>query len=281
MAGKENDGGIELIGVAFVVVIIANLLSNTLNFGIIYNFGFNQYISNITDFHEDNYAKSNNNLKVYNKIIKIKDLNKIDNHMIMTKNTNFKIKGYIEKEYTNWVAVEFFKNTNKIYGYILIKNTNLNSGVANLIDKQLNKNNDFNELSKKTINNFKDKQFNIYITKVRNKYDIKKVSTPMKKQQMSENENFILLYSKKDINYYYDEINKLEVNKLYDTYSGSNYETIFLNSSKQYNPDIDGVYSENIIIKLLDSRLFNVFLIILFIITIKYYFKYLNSEKCS
>jgi hypothetical protein len=95
---------------------------------------------------------------------------------------------------------------------------------------------------------------------------------------MSENENYILLYSKKNINYYYDEINKLEVNKLYDIYSGSNYETIFLNSSKKYNPNSDGVYSENIIIKLLDSRLFNVFLIILFIISIKYYFKHRRSR---
>ena len=156
MANEESGGVGGLIGVAVIVTIIANLLSNTLNFGTIYNFGFKQYISNITDFHEDNYAKSNNNLKVYNNVIKIKDLNKIDKHIIMTKNTNFKIKGYIKQEYTNWVAVEFFKKTNKIYGYILIKNTNLNSGVANLIGKTSNKNNYFNELSNKTINNFKE-----------------------------------------------------------------------------------------------------------------------------
>jgi hypothetical protein len=277
--GSSESGGMMIA--VIVVIVIANLLSNTLNFGTIYNFGFNQYISNVTSLHEDSYAKSNMDLKVYNQIIKVEDLNKTDNHVIMTQDSNFEIKGNIQKEYTQWIAVEFFKNNNVIHGYILINDTSVNSGVGNLIDKKLSKNNYFDELSNKMINDLRNKQFKIYIKEVINKYDIKEVSTSIEKQQISESEEFELLYSEKDINYYYYKSNKSEINELYEMYYGNNYKTIFLNSSKKYNPSSDGVYSKNILSKLLDSKLFNIFLIILFIMSIKYYFKYSKSDKCN
>lgn len=282
MAKRQNteDRGWLLYFIIAIITAIYLLFNNIFNFSTIYNFNLSQYASNIVNMHQDVYVKSKSNLKVYKSIAKINTLKTNKDYILIPKGANFTFKGYIDKKYVTWIAVNFFLGKDKIYGYVLTNDVKMLSWIDQISGENTN-NNYFYELSSKEQTSFKNKQFKKYTKHVMGKYDISVASTSKDKQNLEENEEFELLFSNKTISYYFNIKDKSAVNNLYEMYCGDNYETILLNADKKYSPSKDSEFSENVLGGLIESRLFNIFLIIAFILAVIYFLGNSNSEKCS
>jgi hypothetical protein len=288
MAKNKKKSGIGLYILGAVLMTVVNLVGNIFNFDVIYDFNIQQYSSNISNFHEDRYVKANINLNVYLEVLDMKEIELLTTGLIIPKGTNFKIQGYQNKVYLDWVAVTFFKKTEKIDGYILL-NKNLGAvGVSELINKRTLKNNFFTELPEKTLKKYQSRQYQKYIDKILREYNIKKAVTAQDKQKAEESSLFELLYVKNNINYYFNKSDEIEVNKWYKLYRGSNFETIILNASKEYDPIKDGVYSEPAIKNIINTIYFKIFIVVLFILSLKLITSiisniigYVKSDSCS
>lgn len=253
-----------MYGIMSVVIFIIITVGNLFNYNIIYQYGFNQYISNITNIQQSSYSKLNKELILYDSVKNVKNLEKVAQVNVIPKNTIVEVKGTIDKDFVSWIAVHYFDKTNEVYGYIF------SDGENKLLTS----------VTSDEVKNYKDKQFQVYISKVRENYKIIQALTTQEKQISQENNKLNLLYSINNINYYYDAENESKIKEIYEMYCSSNFKTIMLNTSNTYNPEVDGVYSEDIITTLLNSIYFKIISLILLVILFKTLYQYYRAEKC-
>lgn len=208
---------------------------NLFGFKVISNYGFAQYTKNIVHLHDDSYVILLNGFKLYEDKLNVADLeNPAKVKLTLKRNQVVRVKGYSRTENLTYVAVQLYKGTEKIYGYILIPK-NIEYDIFS-IDNQAS------YLQEKKLKDYKQKNRNQYLEKVNQSIKISKEKIPLNIEKLKQSDDFksnneIIddedLYPKpKEGIVYVSKDGFAELKKLHELYFDKDHEVDFI----QYIP---------------------------------------------
>ena len=125
MAKDKGPGCLMYLFGLFLVGCLAVyfIFSNGFNFKTLVLYGPSQYAANIWHFHDDYYCKARSTLKIYEDILpagSIKEGDGVKPVVTLKPGQRFKLKGYRNKKYVQWVAVKVANGPDVIYSYFMI-----------------------------------------------------------------------------------------------------------------------------------------------------------------
>ena len=278
MAKKDNGPGC-LTYIFFLVFLgclaIYFIFSNGFNFKTLVVYGPSQYFANIWHFHDDYYCQTESTLKIYEDILPADSTGKnagIEPIITLKPGKRFKLKGYRNKEYVQWVAAKSADGPDVIYGYFMVPEKidlpsfweALNKFQRILGDSsaELFHNKYFSEIPRKATEQYHLSLLDTFKTKLGQTVKLNETSEPTEMQRIKESKDFKIIDAiSSDRTVYYcpkSEYGKTE--NLYDTYLGDAFDTHYLQVSSTYNPAKDGVIEEGLVVRFVDSWYFKAFI---------------------
>jgi len=278
MAKKDKGPGC-LTYIFFLVFLgclaIYFIFSNGFNFKTLVVYGPSQYFANIWHFHDDYYCKAKSTLKIYEDILPADSTGKDDGMkpaITLKPGKRFKLKGYRNKEYVQWIAAKAADGTDFIYGYFMVPDKiDIPTfwGSINKIQRLLGdsssepfSNKYFREIPRNTTEQYRGRLLDIFKTKLGGVVKLSKTTDPTKMQQIKESDNFKIIDAiSSDKTVYYcpkSEYGKAET--LHDAYLGNAFDTHYLQVSSTYDVLKDGNAQESLIIRVADSWYFKAFI---------------------
>ena len=250
------------------------LLSNTFNFKTFLSYGPSQYFANILHFHYDYYCQSKSNLRIYDKILPADSPGeKVKKRGIVTlpPGKRFKLMGYRAKDYVTWVAAKVAYGSDMIYGYFMIPEKieipTFSAAVNRLQERVLESepepftNKYFKEIPRKSTLQYRDQVARTFKRKLEQSVSLKKASNPIEMQRIKESSDFeIIPYISSDKTAYYcpkNEYKKVKV--LYNGYLGDGFDIHYLQAGGGYLPGKSGIFEEGLLIRVVDSWYFKIF----------------------
>ncbi|MCW7494752.1 hypothetical protein ND861_10300 [Leptospira sp. 2 VSF19] len=231
---KNKNAGLALGAIIILYSIYLTAL-NLINITTIWNFGIIQYAKNIVHIHADNYIKLTRNFDVYDGQLSIEDTENQANIKFKLKSGQIvKYKGYSGTSNISYIAIQFFEESKKVSGYILLPKP---------------KKWDFFELENEEnfwynikIDNFKNSLRNKYLHEVKSKIKFQTESNSLKAEKLIQSKEFQSEYRVIDDPDYYtipkDGILYIPNNdypllkEIYENYFGKDIEVDFLQLSK-------------------------------------------------
>jgi hypothetical protein len=277
MAKKDKGPGclMYLFFMLFLVCLAAwFLFSNGLNFKTLLVYGPSQYAANIWHFHDDYYCKAASTLKIYEDILPASSIEKRDGIkpvVILKPGQRFKLKGYRNKKYVQWVAAKVADGPDIVYGYFMVpEKIDIPTfwGSINKIQRSLGdsssepfSNKYFREIPRNTTKQYRSRLLDIFKSKLGQTVNLSKTTDPTNMQQIKESEDFKIIepISSGRIVYYCPKNEYGKAEELYHAYLGPAFDTHYLQVSNTYNPAKDGVFEESLIMCFLDSWYFKGF----------------------
>jgi hypothetical protein len=111
-----------ITGFLFLLIIAITIIQigNILNYKTLYHFGVRQYFANILHHDSADYYEAKADFKIYDRIIKMEDLDRTPKTLLLKEGQRFEYHGYRNVGYVSWVAIKVFKNEDPIYGYFMM-----------------------------------------------------------------------------------------------------------------------------------------------------------------
>ena len=266
--------GLFLLGCLAVYFIF----SNGFNFKTLLVYGPSQYAANIWHFHDDYYCQAKSTLKIYGDILPVDSIGKssgIKPIITLKPGQRFKLKGYRNKEYVQWVAVKVANGPDVIYGYFMIpEKVEIPTfmGALNRFQRSFGDsssepftNKYFREIPQKSTEGYRNGLLRDLKTKLGQAVQLKKTTDPSKMQKIKESKDFKIIEDiSSDTTVYYCPKNEYEkAEAMYEAYLGNGFDTHYVQIARGYNPARDGVSKESLIVRVADSWYFKGFIALL------------------
>ena len=183
----------------------------------------------------------------------------------------FKLMGYRAKDYVTWVAAKVAYGSDMIYGYFMIPEKieipTFSAAVNRLQERVLESepepftNKYFKEIPRKSTLQYRDQVARTFKRKLEQSVSLKKASNPIEMQRIKESSDFeIIPYISSDKTAYYcpkNEYKKVKV--LYNGYLGDGFDIHYLQAGGGYLPGKSGIFEEGLLIRVVDSWYFKIF----------------------
>ena len=272
---KEKDGGSGLayvLGIIlFIIAFIFTTLSNIFNFDVIFRFSPIQYSYNLVHLHQDFSCIAQKEIKVYQNIIKIDEMDRTGAYVIRPGD-RFGLKGYRKTGYVTWLAVEVYIKDSQLNGYAYLPDDldipTFAAALSFITETEIT-NPYFRELNYNELVTLKDTYRSSFLESVNRHCKLYMAQGAENMQRIKESKEYKILpaeYIKTDNDtaYYCLTEHYPTVQKLYDTYLGNNLNTNLYQISN-YNPEVDGSYNGGLFYNVIDSIYFKIFAFLAFI----------------
>jgi len=276
MAKKDKGPGclMYLFFILFLVCLAAwFLFSNGLNFKTLLVYGPSQYAANIWHFHDDYYCRANNSLELFEDILPAGAIDKkegIKPIATLKSGQRFKLKGYRNREYVQWVAAKIADGPDMVYGYFMIpEKISIPTfwGTINRIQGFLDssqepfKNAYFSEIPRDATKNYRQSRLSELKKKLATAVDLKEETDPAKMQQIKESKDFEIIeeISSDNTIYYCPKRDYEKAINLYEAYLGNGFDSQYLQVREGYDPATEGYWKESVFLRIVDSWYFKLF----------------------
>jgi hypothetical protein len=283
MAKKDKGPGCLMYLFFFIFLVclaVYFLFSNVLNFKTLLIYGPSQYAVNIWHFHDDYYCKAASTLKIYEDILPAGSIEKRDSIkpvVTLKPGQRFKLKGYRNKKYVQWVGAKVADGPDIVYGYFMVPDkidiptfwgaVNRIQGLLGDSSSETFSNKYFSEIRRDTTEQYRKRLIDIFKTKLGQAVKLRKTTDPSEMQKIKESDNFkIIDVISSDTTVYYcpkGEYGKAE--NLHDAYLGNAFDTHYLQVSSTYDALKAGKAQESLIMRVVDSWYFKTFIALLLI----------------
>jgi hypothetical protein len=282
---KEDKGPGCLMYIFFMFFLVCLaiwfLFSNVLNFKTLLVYSPSQYAANIWHFHDDYYCRANDSLRIYRDIIPADSVAKTGGAQpvtVLKPGKRFKLKGYRNKEYVQWVAAKIADGSDIVYGYFMIpEKVSIPTflGSVNRIQRLLGdssskpfKNRYFTEISVDATEKYRGRILLELKNKLASAVHLEKETNPARMQQIKESKNFKIIdeISSDSAIYYCPKDEYEEAVKLYEAYLGDGFDNFYLQTRENYDPLKDSFKQESFFLRVVGkwySKLFAVLLLLL------------------